>query len=144
MVPWILPPFQVWPYESSPALLNIRKQKNIESLVKKQRHILLFNSVVFRPARDCWYLNWSQRVQNYWFVYSIRVENIPHTLNYEALERDPKPNPNISPSSHPDLEKLIIRKQLTRSTQPVAFLSIGYTDVGRTGLMCLSTLTESK
>lgn len=38
---------------------------------------------------------------------------IPYTLNYEALECDPKPNPNISPSSHPDLEKLITRKQLT-------------------------------
>lgn len=71
--------------------------------------------------------------------------NIPYTLNYEALECDPKPNPNISPSSHPDLEKLITRKQLTKRTQPV----VGYTDVvrrdvGRTGFICLSNLTESK
>lgn len=74
---------------------------------------------------------------------------IPYTLNYEALECDPKPNPNISPSSHPDLEKLITRKQLTEGPQPVAVLSVGYTDavrrdVGRTGFICLSPLTESK
>lgn len=42
-------------------------------------------------------------MQNYWFVYSISIENIPHTLNYKALECDPKPNPNISLSSYPDL-----------------------------------------
>lgn len=88
-------------------------------------------------------------MQKYRFVYSISIENIPYTLNYEALECDPNPNPNISSSSHPDLEKLIIRKRLPEWTQPVAVLTIGYTDgvrrdVGRTGFTCLSVLTESK
>jgi len=88
-------------------------------------------------------------VQNYWFVYTINIENMPYTLNYETLERDPKPNPNISSSSHPDLEKLIIKKQLPEWTQPVAVLSVGCADgvrrdVGRTGFTCLGALTESK
>lgn len=81
-------------------------------------------------------------MQNYWFVYSISIENIPYTLSYEALECDSKPNPNIFSSSHPDLEKLITRKQFPKRTQPVAVLSVGYTDgvrsdVGRTGFTCL-------
>lgn len=88
-------------------------------------------------------------MQNCWVVYRINIENISYTLNYEALECDPKPNPNIFSSSHSDLEKLIIKKQLPKWTQPVSPLSIGYADgvrcdVGRIGFTRLSDLTGSK